>query len=103
MSNRVGFGTGTIKSTAQLLAEAKAELRTLSNQLQSEISALQGKWGGSGAQAFGRLNTAWDEKNRKIVSSLEQFEASLDETEKSMTSTDDNSASSVAAISARMG
>lgn len=103
MSNRVGFGTGTIKSTAQLLIEAKAELQKLSNQLQSEISALQGKWGGSGAQAFSRLNTAWDEKHRKILQTLDQFEASLNETERTMTTTDDTSASGAAAIAARLG
>ena len=57
-NNRVGFGEGTIKSTGQLLAGAKVELRRLSNELQGEIDQLQGKWGGAGAQAFGVLNRA---------------------------------------------
>ena len=101
-NNRVGFGEGTIKSTAQLLAGAKVELRRLSKELQGEIDQLQGKWGGAGAQAFGVLNQAWDEKQGAIVMTLEKFEATLDETEKSMTTTDEQSSSSVAAIRNQM-
>ena len=101
-NNRVGFGEGTIKSTAQLLAAAKAELRKLSKELQGEIDQLQGKFGGQGAQAFGILNQAWDEKQGAIVMTLEKFESTLDETEKSMTSSDEQSASSVSAIRAQM-
>jgi WXG100 family type VII secretion target len=102
-NGKVGFGEGTIKSTGQLLADAKVELKRLSAQLQNEISALQGKWGGQGAQAFSILNQAWDEKQGAIVMKLEQFEATLDETEKSMTTTDEQSSSSVAAIASQMG
>ena len=101
-NNRVGFGDGTIKSTAQLLAEAKVELKRLSNELQGEINQLQGKWGGAGAQAFGILNRAWDEKQGAIVMTLERFEATLDETEKSMTTSDEQSSASVSAIRSQM-
>ena len=101
-NNRVGFGEGTIKTTGQLLAEAKVELRRLSNELQGEINQLQGKWGGAGAQAFGILNTAWDEKQGAIVMTLERFEASLDETEKSLTTSDETAASGVNSIRSQM-
>jgi WXG100 family type VII secretion target len=101
-NNRVGFGEGTIKSTAQLLAEAKVELKRHSNELQGEFNQLQGKWGGAGAQAFAILNKAWDEKQGAIVMTLEQFEATLDETEKSLTTSDESSASSVASIRNQM-
>ncbi|MET0912047.1 MAG: WXG100 family type VII secretion target [Acidimicrobiales bacterium] len=101
-NNRVGFGEGTIKSTGQLLAGAKVELRRLSKELQGEIDQLQGKWGGAGAQAFGVLNRAWDEKQGAIVMTLEKFEATLDETEKSMTTSDEQSSASVAAIRNQM-
>ena len=100
--NRVGFGEGTLKTTEQLLAEAKVELRRLSNELQGEINQLNGKWGGDGAIAFGILNTAWDEKQGAIVMTLEKFEATLDETEKSMTTSDEQSSASVAAIRNQM-
>ena len=101
-NNRVGFGEGTIKSTAQLLAGAKVELRRLSKELQGEIDQLQGKWGGAGAQAFGVHNQAWDEKQGAIVMTLEKFESTLDETEKSMTTSDEQSSASVAAIRNQM-
>jgi len=101
-NNRVGYGDGTIQSTGELLAGAKGELRRLSRELQSEIDQLQGKWGGAGAQAFGVLNRTWDEKQRAIVMTLEKFEATLDETEKSMTTTDEESSFSVVAIRNQM-
>lgn len=101
-NNRVGFGEGTIKSTAQFLAEAKAELRKLSKELQGEIDQLQGKFGGQGAQAFGILNQAWDEKQGAIVMTLGKFESTLDETEKSLTGSDEQSAASVSAIRSQM-
>ena len=101
-NNRVGFGEGTIKTTGQLLAGAKVELRRLSKELQGEIDQLQGKWGGAGAQAFGVLNRAWDEKQGAIVMTLEKFEATLDETEKSLTTSDEQSSASVAAIRNQM-
>lgn len=101
-TNRVGFGEGTIKSTAQLLAEAKIELKRLSSELQGEINQLQGKFGGQGAVAFGILNRAWDEKQGAIVMTLEKFEATLDETEKTMTTSDEQSAASVASLTSRM-
>jgi len=101
-NNRVGFGEGTIKTTAQLLAGAKVELRRLSKELQGEIDQLQGKWGGAGAQAFGILNQAWDEKQGAIVLTLEKFESTLDETEKSMTTSDEQASSSVSSIRSQM-
>ena len=103
MSNtRVGFGDGTIRTTGQLIAGAKVELRRLSGELQGEIAQLQGKWGGAGAQAFSTLNQAWDEKQGAIVTTLERFEASLDETEKSLTSSDEAAASAVSALRSQM-
>lgn len=101
-NNRVGFGDGTIKSTGQLLAEAKVQLRKLSSDLEGEISQLQGKFGGQGAQAFGTLNQAWHEKHGRIVTTLEKFESTLDQTERSMTTSDEQSASQVASIKSQM-
>ena len=101
-NNRVGFGEGTIKTTAQLLSDAKAELRKLSKELQGEIDQLQGKFGGQGAQAFGVLNRAWDEKQGAIVMTLEKFESTLGETERSLTTSDEQASSSVSSIRSQM-
>jgi WXG100 family type VII secretion target len=101
-NNRVGFGEGTIQSTSQLIAGAKVELRRLSKELQSEIDQMQGKWGGDGAQAFSILNQAWDEKQDAIVMTLEKFESTLGETERSLTTSDEQSSAQVSAIRSQM-
>ena len=101
-TNRVGFGDGTIRTTSRLLADAKGELRRLGQELQGEINGMQGKWGGAGARAFGVLNQAWDDKHRAIVSTLERFEANLQETEVSLSSSDETAAASVGTIRSQM-
>ena len=101
-TNRVGFGDGTIRTTEQLMAGARGELRRLSSELQTEIGQLQGRFGGQAAVALGNLNAAWDEKHSRIVSTLERFEASLSTTEKTMTANDEESSAALATIQARM-
>ena len=100
--SRLGFGEGTITSTAQRLAEARLELRRLGQELQGEVDQLQGKFGGEAARAFGALNRAWDERHGAIVTTLDRFESSLNDTEKSMRASDEQSASSISAIWARL-
>ena len=43
---------------------------------------MQGKWGGQGGTAFFNLHEAWNEKQQIIVNALDEFEASLQQTEK---------------------
>ncbi len=91
-AHEMGMGEGTLKKAAQLVSGAKQDFDRLSGELEAEIADLRGQWAGSGGQAFFVLHRAWTEKQKVIVSALNQFEGSLLGTEKDVTSTDDTQA-----------
>ncbi len=91
-TSEMGMGEGTLKKAAQLVSGAKQDFDRLSGELDGQIGDLRGKWAGSGGQAFFVLHQAWTEKQKVIVSALNEFEASLLGTEKDVTSTDDTQA-----------
>lgn len=92
-TNEMGMGEGTLGKAAQLVSGAKQDFDRLSGELESQIGDLQGKWAGAGGQAFFVLHQAWTEKQKVIVSALNEFENSLLGTEKDVSSTDDSQAS----------
>lgn len=92
-TNEMGMGEGTLGKAAQLVAGAKQDFDRLSGELDGQISDLRGRWQGAGGQAFFILHQAWTEKQKVIVSALNEFENSLVGTEKDISSTDDSQAS----------
>jgi WXG100 family type VII secretion target len=91
-SNEMGMGEGTLNKAAQLVSGAKQDFDRLSGELEGQIGDLRGKWAGAGGQAFFVLHQAWTEKQKVVVSALNEFEASLVGTEKDVSSTDDTQA-----------
>jgi WXG100 family type VII secretion target len=89
VANEMGQGHGTLSKAAGLVADAKRDFDNLSGKLEGQIANLQGKWAGSGGSAFFSLQQAWTDKQRVIVSALNDFEASLQSTEKDNLNTDD--------------
>ena len=102
-TNEMGMGDGTLSKAAGLVAEAKQDFDRLSGKLEGQIAGLQGKWAGAGGQAFFALHQAWTEKQKVIVSALNEFEASLVGTEKDAMSTDDTQASNYHRNASRLG
>lgn len=88
-SNEMGQGEGTLSRAAGMVAEARADFDRLSNKLEGQIQGLQGRWVGAGGSAFFQLHQAWTEKQRVIVSALNEFEQSLTSTERDNVNTDD--------------
>lgn len=89
MSNEMGQGEGTLSKAAGLVAEAKQDFDNLARQLEGQIQGLQGKWAGAGGTAFFALQAAWTEKQRTVVSALNEFESSLTATERDNVNTDE--------------
>ena len=104
MSNAdYGQGEKTLSKAAGMVQAAKADFDKLSKNLDGQIQGLQGKWVGSGGQAFFALHQAWTEKQRTIVNALNEFEQSLQSTEKDNTSTDDSQSANMSKLSGRLG
>lgn len=96
-STELVAGEGVLKEAAGYVADARAELTKHSNEMDTKIDGLRGKWAGAGGQAFFTLKQAWVEKQAVIVGALDQFEASLHSTDKDNVATDDAQAASYAA------
>lgn len=92
-TNEMGMGEGTLDKAAQLVSGARQDFDRLSGELGGQIGDLRGTWAGSGGQAFFVLHQAWTEKQKVVVSALNEFENSLLGTEKDVRSTDDSQAS----------
>jgi len=105
MSNapEFGQGEGTLSKAATLVSDARADFNKIADRLTGQIGAVQGKWGGQGAQAFFILHQAWTEKQKVIVDALDEFAASLHSTEKDNVSTDDAQSTSYTRLQGRLG
>lgn len=89
MSNGTfGQGERTLSTAAGMVREAKGDFNRIADKLTNQIQGVQGRWGGEGAKAFFILNQAWNEKQKVIVSALDEFAESLGVTEQTNTSTD---------------
>ncbi|WZH51376.1 MAG: WXG100 family type VII secretion target [Nocardioides alkalitolerans] len=102
MSN-VQIGEGSLSSAAQLVAEAKIDLDRKSQTLSSKIQGIGAQWGGQGAAAFHQLHNAWQEKQQTITNALNNFEASLRDTETDAVSTDTTQADTFQSQFNRLG
>lgn len=90
-----GQGDGTLGRAAKMVGEARADFMQLSSKLEGQISAVDGQWGGQGANAFRALNRAWTEKHRTIVQALEEFSDSLTLTERENIANDEQQSSNM--------
>lgn len=100
---QMGHGDKVLSDAAALVAGAKVDFDTLSKNLEDQISALKGKWAGAGSLAFHSLHAAWTEKQKIVVSALNDFESSLIETDRDDTQTDESSAGYMAKLTSRVG
>ena len=98
-----GQGEGTLSHAAGLVADARTDFTAYSARLDGQIAGVQGRWAGRGAQAFFILHQAWTEKQRTIVTALDDFAGSLTSTEKDNTATDDEAGASYSRLQGRLG
>jgi uncharacterized protein YukE len=102
-ANEMGQAQGTLSAAAGMVADAKHDFDRLNSELVQHIDGAKATWVGQGGTAFSALGHAWAEKQRTIVSALNQFEASLRSTEKDNTSTDDTQSAAFARNHQRLG
>jgi len=98
-----GQGEKVLSRAATMVADAKNELDGISKTLMNNVQAMRSQWGGQGSASFQSLAMAWDEKQRRIVSALNDFEQNLMTTEKDNVATDDSQQSSMTALQNSLG
>jgi len=94
---------GALQQGATRTREARADVTALSNDLSARIQGIGAQWGGEGARAFHRVHDAWQEKHRRIVTALDDFAASLVDTDKDNVATDQLQADVAARLLSRIG
>lgn len=86
--NEMKAGDRTLSRAAGMVSTAKADFDRLSSTLSDTIIGYQGRWQGQGGRAFFNLHQAWTEKQNRVVRALNEFEASLQSTERDNINTD---------------
>lgn len=97
-----GQGEQTLSKAAGMVAEAKADFDRMAQKLDGQIQGMRNQWVGQGGAAFFALHQAWTEKQRVIVTALDEFEASLTRTEKDNVSTDQEQSSGMSRLTSRL-
>lgn len=92
-----------LSKAADAVVSAKGDVNTQCAQLSSQIESIGARWGGQGAVAFRQLHDAWQQKQKKILGALDQFEESLRQTERDNVSTDESQASVSTNLMNRLG
>ena len=99
----MGQGEGTLSKGAGLVADAKVDFDRISNKLDGQIQGLRGRWQGAGGTAFFTLHQAWTEKQNVITNALNEFEASLQSTERDNVNTDEAQSANYNRTAGRLG
>lgn len=106
MSNNapeMGQGEQTLTKAAGMVVDAKKDFDGFSKKLDGQIAGLQGKWAGAGGTAFFTLHQAWTEKQNVITNALNEFEASLQSTQKDNINTDEAQSANYNRTAGRLG
>jgi ESAT-6 family protein len=102
MVQEMKAGANTLQRAAGMVATAKGDFDKLSANLSGQLSALSSKWVGQGGSSFQALQTAWNEKQNKIVRALDEFESALTQTQRDNTSTDDTQHANMSKLTGRL-
>lgn len=94
---------GALASARKFTGSAREDLLSQAQTLYSNVSAQEGGWKGQGGSAFFTLQENWFLKQKKVISILEHFEASLHSTDQDNTSTDSAQQARAAKLNDRLG
>lgn len=102
-SAEFGQAQGLLTRAAGMVAEARDDFDAIAARLSGQIAGAQGRWVGAGADAFFRLHASWDEKQRRIVSALNDFERSLVDTERDNVAADESESATYSTLVGKLG
>ncbi|ACQ81449.1 protein of unknown function DUF909 [Beutenbergia cavernae DSM 12333] len=103
MAGEISAADGALKAGADVVATTRTELRSELSALEGKLSGLGAQWQGLGAAAFTNLMNRWREDATKIIDALNEFEAKLNESQTAYTSTDDASQATMSRLQGRLG
>lgn len=94
-SGELAVGAGDLKKVSGHIDEARAGFNKLSQQLDSQIQSVRGKWQGDGGRAFQILHEAWTTQHKRIADALDGLSQGLLDTDRDNVSTDQDISSTL--------
>lgn len=92
-----------LKDAATRVSDAHGDVNSRCQKLTGEVSQMMSGWGGQGATAFNNLMTAWQDKQRQILSAMDMLRQSLEATDKDNVATDEAQSSAHVNLLNRLG
>ena len=103
MAGEVSAADGALKAGAAKVAQSRSELTAQLKVLEGNLAGIGAKWQGQGAVAFSSLMVRWNEDAKKIITSLDVFEANLVSSQSTYTAADDAQAAAMSRLTGRLG
>ena len=103
MAGEVSAADGALKAGAAQVAQTRGELQQQLSALEGRLNGIGAQWQGQGAVAFTALMQRWNEDARKITSALNEFEQNLLSSQNTYTATDDAQSATMARLTGRLG
>lgn len=102
-SQNIKVGAGSIAKSAQIVDQARTDLKQKLNTLQGQMEQVKAHWEGAGAGAFQNVQVAWTTQAQDLVDILDNFRENLVSNDKQYTSDDQMSSDLLSKYTSQMG
>lgn len=102
-SQNIKVGAGSIAKSAQIVDQARTDLKQKLNTLQGQMEQVKAHWEGAGAGAFQNVQVAWTTQAQDLVDILDHFRENLVSNDKQYTSDDQMSSDLLSKYTSQMG
>jgi len=102
-SQNIKVGAGSIAKSAQIVDQARTDLKQRLNTLQGQMEQVKAHWEGAGAGAFQNVQVAWTTQAQDLVDILDHFRENLVSNDKQYTSDDQMSSDLLSKYTSQMG
>lgn len=103
MAGEVTAQAEALQKAAKHVAAARTLLDKQCDQIREQLYALKGNWHGAAARAFNELYQQWEDRTRKTISTLDEFEQKLKAIDRAHHRADQEAADSQKRLGARLG
>ncbi|CAM3619755.1 WXG100 family type VII secretion target [Occultella aeris] len=103
VGQEVSAADGALARGARIVAESKITLNGELSSLEGRLSGIGAQWQGQAATAFASLMERWRTDARKIITSLDTFEQNLQSSQSSYTASDEQASSAMSRLQGRLG
>ncbi|CAN7386311.1 WXG100 family type VII secretion target [Knoellia sp. LjRoot47] len=102
-SQNFKVGAGSIGKSAQIVDQARTDLKQKLSTLQGQMEQVKAHWEGAGAGAFQNVQVAWTTQAQDLVDILDHFRENLVSNDKQYTADDQMSSDLLSKYSSQMG